>query len=219
MLDELDALMERMLALPVNELEEEPKAPAPPLAATLTVVEPPAPAPEPSRPPLQPPHRIPVPDFTPAAEPPPAVLMGRVSAPPLFRQEIGNAAQTPAELSEPKPPPIIVPESRRTVPKPFWSEPVPAPDEILPPLVIKPPEPVQKLVRRRSLGSVLLHPVLWLNQAFDRCTKMLGGPGRWLRSSRGRMFLGYLGLALLALAALWCVYDWMGWTWMKDALE
>src|SRR5438105_9673861 len=47
MLDELDALMDRMLAIPVNDLDETAAAPRgivrmPTVSATLTVLEPPA---------------------------------------------------------------------------------------------------------------------------------------------------------------------------------
>ena len=48
-LDELDALMERMLSLPVNDLDEAPSLPkesvkGPTLAASLTLLEPPEPS-------------------------------------------------------------------------------------------------------------------------------------------------------------------------------
>ncbi len=46
MLDELDALMDRMLTLPVNDLDDAPSPPAivrmPAMSATLTVLEEPA---------------------------------------------------------------------------------------------------------------------------------------------------------------------------------
>ena len=43
MLDELDALMDRMLALPIEEPEEQAAAPAPTVSATLTLLDPPQP--------------------------------------------------------------------------------------------------------------------------------------------------------------------------------
>ncbi len=70
MLDELDALMERMLALPVNDAEEAPPFPTevvkkPALSAKLTLLEPP-PAPLA----VSPPHRITQADSSPTEHPP-----------------------------------------------------------------------------------------------------------------------------------------------------
>lgn len=62
MLDELDALMERMLTLPVNDVETAPPFPkevvkAPALSATLTLLDPPQASSMPlEHPPLNPPH-------------------------------------------------------------------------------------------------------------------------------------------------------------------
>jgi hypothetical protein len=91
MLDELDAMMEKMLALPVNDPEEAApfpgevvKAPSltPTLSATLTLLEPPARS-MPPHPAVNPPH------LTPVAEPPmeqepapqPAPLTNEVTPP------------------------------------------------------------------------------------------------------------------------------------------
>jgi hypothetical protein len=58
-----------------------------------------------------------------------------------------------------------------------------------------------------------LQPLVWSNRAFDRCAGRLGRPGRWLRSSTGRALIGWSGIALLASAAAWAWLEWMGWTW------
>src|SRR5260370_15819216 len=83
MLDELDALMERMLALPVNDLEDGPPVlSSPPLSGKVTVVEaPPAPV-EASRPPL-------------ASPPPSKVLVGRLSALPSYTTEVEKESHRP----------------------------------------------------------------------------------------------------------------------------
>src|SRR5947209_3050651 len=82
MLDELDALMERMLSLPVNDLDDAPPMPArgPALSARLTVLEPPVPPKaEPPRsepgaphPPMNPPH-LSLPPMLEKPAPPPIV--------------------------------------------------------------------------------------------------------------------------------------------------
>ncbi len=40
----------------------------------------------------------------------------------------------------------------------------------------------------------------WSNRTFERLTAWLGNPGRWLRSPTGRATLGWIGLALWAIA-------------------
>jgi hypothetical protein len=56
-------------------------------------------------------------------------------------------------------------------------------------------------------------PLVWGNRAFDRCAGHLGASGRWLRGPRGRAWIGWSGFALLASAAAWAWLEWMGWTW------
>jgi hypothetical protein len=51
------------------------------------------------------------------------------------------------------------------------------------------------------------------NQAFDRWTYPLGATGHCLRSAEGRDILGWFGIALLMVALVWGVLDWMGWIW------
>jgi hypothetical protein len=58
-----------------------------------------------------------------------------------------------------------------------------------------------------------LQPLVWSNRAFDRCAGHLGASGRWLRGPRGRAWIGWSGIALLAGAAAWAWFEWMGWTW------
>ncbi|MCI0639637.1 MAG: hypothetical protein L0Y72_15450 [Gemmataceae bacterium] len=195
LLDELDALMERMLALPVNEAEGPTPAlpelaPAPTVSATLTVLPPQPLSPTGARGevarvlPLHRPERAP-------------------QDPHIFRESsLENQAQYATkeeteshELTEDK-----------------------APDEFLdvvpPPIMaLQPPHISTASPPRRSWGSWIYHPALWFNLIFDRLTMLLGGPGQWLRSRHGRSVLGFAGLTLLALAVGWFVKDWLGWTW------
>lgn len=185
MLDELDAIMDRMLALPVAEPAEPAAAPReakpPTLAASLTLLEhdraAPAPPPAaPSRP------------EAPAGAPRPHAWRAPPAPPPAELPPLPPAA---AAAVEP------LPLAPWMAPRP--SAPAAGPDEVPAPA----PAP----------GLWWLLPLLWCNQAFDRATHALGGPGHWLREAGGRAVLGYSGIALLLLALLLLVRDALGWTW------
>jgi hypothetical protein len=169
MLDELDALMERMLALPVNELEDAPAfpkqvVPEKALAATLTLLQTPPPVPAPAPLIETPPHPAVNPPHRPMAVPEPAPLTNEVVPPSLLPQVEALLASVP----DPSSPPA-------------------------------------------SLGVYL--PLLWLNQAFDGCTLLLGPSGVKLRSQAGRMLLGFAGVVLLLGSVTWFLKDWLGWQW------
>lgn len=192
MLDELDALMERMLALPVNDLDDVAGAtPAPMLSATLTVLE----SPEPE-----------VQEQDQAAEPSSAAAYETsLEPPPAPRSASEDYFQTEEPASRP--------EVESTPPAPVysWSEsPPPVREGSFPPLV----EPRPQLVfrPRRSLMGRLLSPVIRFNLAFDRGLARLGWAGRWLRGPAGRMVLGVTGLGMAALAIVWLIRDFASWT-------
>jgi hypothetical protein len=203
MLDELDALMDRMLAIPVNELDDPPTAPRgivrmPTVSATLTVLD-----------------ATMEDEDVPAKEEP---LPLRQSF-PSYRADLASTSQ------ETKPLPLLIePPPFRPSQKAIEPEPDPIPEEVIPPSIsaitalsvpafnsdtAEAPPSLPEV----SLASRCLLPLLWFNQGFDKCTFLLGGVGRWLRGTRGRYFLGLAGLALLAAAGLWLVKDWLGWTW------
>jgi hypothetical protein len=79
--------------------------------------------------------------------------------------------------------------------------------------------PETRAVRRWSTTRLMRRSLLWLNQTYDRATTCLGWPGKWFRSAVGRHLLGLTGILLFALAILWCLHDWLGWTWPIDSLE
>jgi hypothetical protein len=190
MLDELDALMDRMLALPVNDLEEATSparevARMPMVSATLTVLE------------------------SPAAE---AEAPARIEAPP-------PRAMGPHDTTDlaPAPPEIVSPKDLAFMPQ---GEPEPIPEEVIPPSIMALPVPRMKStpvvplpVPPRSMGGMCLLPLLWFDRAFDLVAGFFGRPGHWLRGPRGRHFLGMTGLTLLVVAGVWLVKDWLGWTW------
>ena len=188
MLDELDALMERMLALPINETEQAPAPPiapispaapsAPPMAAKLALLQVPV-----EDPPLDPAHAGTNPSHLPTL----------------------NAVRTEARPTIPLPP---LPHAPAIAPTPLS-------DRILPP-VVQPkvdnalddvPEPDD------TAASWFIAWLLWGNRAFDRATLSFGERGEWLRSPSGRSMLGATGLMLVAAALLWLLHDWLGWTW------
>jgi len=72
---------------------------------------------------------------------------------------------------------------------------------------------------RRGLSGTGLLWLLRLNESFDRMAARLGRTGQWLRSRPGRRTLGAAGLALIALALVWCLHDWLGWTWFNLSVE
>ncbi|MSQ96165.1 MAG: hypothetical protein EXR98_16655 [Gemmataceae bacterium] len=176
MLDELDALMERMLSLPVNDPgdaapfpEEVVKTPA--LSAKLTLLEaPPLP--------VSPPHLDLARDLAPE----------RLEHPPL------------------NPPHMLLHKQSETPPAPH---PEPLTNDVMPPslapLLTEIPEP------ESPSTQPVFQTLLWLNQAFDGTTHVLGGAGGWLRGQVGRMLLGFSGVALLMVAIGWFLKDYLGW--------
>jgi hypothetical protein len=191
MLDELDALMERMLALPISDAEESahPQTssvavehaastpPMQPLTAKLTLL--PVPTEEP---PLDGPHAGTNPSHLPA--------IGVI-------RSSGDALRLPPLPEEP------------------MVEPEPLAGHVLPPPLVPTSEALQSEVPEppTTYSSWFILPVLWGNRLFDLGTWLLGEPGSWLRSPAGRGVLGLAGLVLLAVACIWMMRDWLGWTW------
>ena len=203
-LDELDALIKRMLTLPVDEAGEEP-ASAPAARAA-------GPAPErldreaPQVPPARPESPA-APDFREAgretahtsAQPtdaaPPAAEQARAGM--AWSEAIRRPGRPDDEDASERP----APQSTTSISDMFSAlrrevSATPAPE---------PP--------RRSSAAVLLGPLVWMNAAFDRGTTWLGPGGAWLRGPGVRAVLGWTGLALLAAAVAWAIVGWIGWTW------
>ena len=168
-LDELDALLQRMLTLPVHSPEANVSAtPAP--AATNWRLDSSGPtlsaAPHLSAPPL-PIERVRMPETQPLASP---------------------VVRTPsAHVPEPEPAfPVSVPAP------PVERRPAPAP--VARPAYIAPaPQPTP----RESVPFVLL-PLVALNWTVDSILGLCGPPGWLLRSGFGKNLLGLLGVGLLA---------------------
>lgn len=211
-LDELDALIERMLVLPVDAGDDLPAAteevpPAPALAA--------ASAPESS--PITErtaegdgqgspgPAEIAFPRWAGAGSPDAA---GQPSALPATVGKDGAPGGAGPGTAPPPGPPM----------RPTTGQ-VVSPTSI-PGMALEPGDSTSTTGTSRHApneGRSVLAPLWWplrcTNRVFDACTGWLGPVGRWLQGPWGRTFLGLVGLMLLAAAAALGVLDWMGWTW------
>lgn len=185
-LDELDALMQRMLALPVEPAEA---ILAPDRAAGGT---PPGQT-EVSSAPAAP--------EGPARPAPVSLSARREEHPGLPGKE--NAGGAPG--GEAIAPAAVYP----SVIFCSLSSPGRTKPEELPAPVASPASPAAELPR---LG-LWLRALLGCNRIFDACTAGLGPLGRWLRGPRGRALLAWLGILLLAAALAWVALDGMGWSW------
>lgn len=222
MLDELDALMERMLALPVADLdmpadESAPRTGAPHIpvvrmptvSATLTVLD--APTDQKSH------DAEPAPEI---ASPSPNAELGAFSEMPTYQVSYttliaDDATDERSDAPAREMPGVAVEKEIR----PFLPPPEPIPEHAIPPSILSLPlpesvPPIQSVkLSRFRLGNLGLLPLVLVNAGFDRGTQLLGWPGRFLRSRAAKNLLGVTGLVLLAWASLWLLKDWLGWTW------
>jgi hypothetical protein len=180
-LDELDALLQRMLSLPINP--SDPNAtPAP--AASLPAFTPPLPPPlsAPPFPSILPIHQTSLPFAEPYPEPP----VNRRPDPPM---------PPPVRPSFPVPVPAPVvakPPAPATRPTPA-PQPLPAP-----PAVLVKPAPIP--VSLEPISGIFA-PLVMLNRGVNRLLGMLGTPGRLLRSGFVKNLLGITGIGLLLYTA------------------
>lgn len=194
-LDEIDALLRRMLSLP--GLPGEPaEAPPPP--------EPPAPAityPAPAV------REVPAPREPLAGEP--VVREWRASWP------AASAGPSPsvAAWGSPVPPPAaIAPTFAPSVPPgdpPFAAPVAPLPAAVTPPPLASPATPpaaapVQLLVLLNGLVTLL--------------TYLLGPLGAWVRGP-GRGVLGWCGILMIVVSAAWAAGEWIGYDWSSIDLS
>jgi hypothetical protein len=56
-------------------------------------------------------------------------------------------------------------------------------------------------------------PLVFIDRVFEECVAPLGYLGRWLMSATGKSALGGIGLLLLAGALAWAMVDWLLWNW------
>lgn len=176
-LDELDALLQRMLSVPLSPADTPMPvgAPAPlPGPPPNWRVDPPAPIPAPA------PHLT-------FPAPPSSVSLHQEAVPPA-------AVPTP-------PPPAPAPV--KAVPKPAAKAPEPV---FPPPVQPAAPPPVAVPPRAAPAPAALPVPLLFLpfvalNAVFDFVCGLFGPPGRLVRSGFFKQLYGLAGLALLAYTA------------------
>jgi len=207
-LDELDALMQRMLALPVDPPEDLANPPrqgpavesvaegmiAPAEAAPSADVPAPASAPEPGSSGQA--EQATVEEDAAkneVADPSPTAALVPVSSPRERMESWGYSSRSPSA----------------TVSNPFAGLDPPRTDEVK----SAPSRVATKENARPRRVAWPLYPLLGINWAFDLATAWLGPLGRWLRGPRGRALLGWGGLLLLAATLAWLAYDTLGWTW------
>ncbi len=236
-LDELDALLQRMLDLPVNKLEEEEPAeeaetPAPEFRAPVSYSVPIAEPPPRLEPRVVPVAETPVsPPPAPAEMPPPEArepgpddwvrLASTWQPSPRTWQPLAqswqHASRPAARPAVPPEPPAAPPTSAPAVvvqaPPPAAAEPVAPPEpefseEFLVPAAVKP------LVPAQAPGYSLWEwPFVAVNAIFDVATLPLGPFGAGLRSNIGRNLLAAAGFLCLAAAVVVATGDWIGWIW------
>ncbi len=237
-LDELDALLQRMLTLPINQLDEPapagrgPDRPKEDLPAPVAHT----PSPPQGHGGWRPPSMILLTDPEPAAEPQATTqawdpswsinlnplhgssVLGPRSPAAAASRPIREAAAPPQPTWRAEP----VTPAAAPVPRP-QPQPLPAPqvDHHMAPAVAAGPAPApQPTFSARSLlrpapeppPPALLLPLVAVNRLFDGLVTPFGALGIWLRGPAGRDLLGYAGLLLLAGSAAWGVLDWIGWT-------
>ncbi len=189
LLDELDALMQRMLELPVNQLDDDPTPPTNTVLAPTTTA-PPAAEETPSdgdgqaaRPSLAEPSRAPDGELAPVRR--------VIAHPPTSFPTEPHRVEEPSARTETSalPAPAKAPSARPADSAGRGAAP-PAHGSAPP-------------WRHRATGAVRGRGTRWLlgcNRAFECCTSWMGGPGRWLRGPAGRTTLGWVGLALWTVA-------------------
>jgi hypothetical protein len=209
--------MQRMLALPVSQLEEELRA-----SAERSAVLPPPDEEGPIY------RRLAVDDLQPVLTGPETEVgrdhgssrSGKESARdiPPAPSILLTTAGLPQEAERPAGTAVEEEESSKEK-SPDWESELPASPEVLAAIRERRHESERSLKSTSALSlpdrsnaslpePVLawwIRPLVWCNQLFDHCTTWLGEPGEWLRSRQGRAVLGWSGLVLLAGAVTWIV--------------
>src|SRR5262245_39519014 len=193
-LDEIDALLRRMLALP--PLASEPAAPSVPSPAT------PAPAP------VSYPTVREVPPQRPPAVGEPIVQEWRVG----WKQPA--TAPAPSVLTWADPVPLATPAEAPYDPQPLaYLLPSPAANPNPAGPVALPPGPPLTVPAPASPTAQSISPILWplilLNVTFNVPTYLLGPLGAWLRGS-GRTLMGWFGFGMIIAAGLWAAVEKIG---------
>jgi hypothetical protein len=194
-LDELDALLQRMLSLPLNKpAEPAPRTPEPP------------PRPVPAR--TDPPASAPTPHLTIPARSEPVVAAATISAPAVAEMR-SFTPPAPKAIEFPSPEKLFA--SR---PEPVIAAPTTIPSFSLPPAVEDDPEPVALAPVTEPVTTPRLpmshYPLVGVNWTIERLLGLFGPPGQALCSPVGKTVLGWGGVVLILGAGAWAARG-MGW--------
>jgi hypothetical protein len=192
-LDELDALLQKMLGPP-------------------SAVEPPVVRPEP-RPPVSSPPSPPV-----AFGLPPGAAFDASSATPVAPPS--PPAAVPSNWSIDLNPRDGSSVLRGQKPQAVTRPEPPAPPSMLSVTPIPPPTVTPQPFTSAGTVTVecehvplLLRPLACFSDGCDAMLHAFGPIGRAFTTPSGRTFVGYVGLAMLAASGLSCAMAWAGWTW------
>jgi hypothetical protein len=234
LLEELDDLMQRMLALPVQQGDEE-SAPEQP-AALKTIA--PTSADVQSKKPFKGTdtgHRSPDSGHKSVHLLHVPAMRVTVQA-PVTGQPAQDVAATAGQATRPKPAERTPPSYRDKVldedPAPTY---LPVGAEPLLPILLQhpskaptkapatppasPPRPQPVAPRPSWMPTPSASPpvaqgsfgwLLTINENFDTCTRLLGPAGHWLRGEQGRSIVGWSGLAMIAAALIWAAILFLG---------
>jgi hypothetical protein len=75
------------------------------------------------------------------------------------------------------------------------------------------PAPIRAASPRAEPIPFYLWPLAVIDWTIGKPFSAFGAPGRWVGSGGGKMLVGWVGLLLIAAAAVWGVVDYMGWSW------
>jgi hypothetical protein len=219
-LDELDALLQRMLDLPMNS----PTPPAEPFSAVASapfapVLPSPGPLPRLGMPaePMPAAWRMTQPSDSPppAAPTPTAAEAPFASEAPYAPAGVGlesptHAADAPFASEAPYPYSMIYGQPVAVEALPPFAEPIGS-QAYEPPPYAAPVWAQTVPSREEPSRSFLLMPIVVLNGVFDALTYLLGPLGAWLRRGSGRTALGWLGIVMILGAIAWALADWADW--------
>ncbi len=213
-LDELDGLLQRMLSLPVQQVDTGKPSPEPmrpeafaPMPPTLPQVTS-SPRPANGKPVVQA-WRMAMP--APAEQPPLALpvdepMQLQAPAPVPYPYSMVFGQPLPAESF---PPPAPQTNAAPAPSAPAYAEPAPAAAPVAPAWA------VPLTVQDTSGHSFLQLPFVAINGLFDILTYLLGPLGGWLRRPMGRNALGWLGILMILAAGSWAAVDWFGVDWKR----
>jgi hypothetical protein len=216
-LDELDALLQRMLELPVDPSEDAPAASS---GNESTKIPPPAPKEIPAV------TTIPSPGGLKRPAQPRGYTDDRGTSRAGSETPKGEAKQPAARrpAKAPQKPASVAPSAPTPSPEGPTIK-IVAPGEGAP---ARPPQPGSPTGPESAATEAVVATVLpasgpptpvaiwqwplgWLNLMFDFVASRLGPPGRWARQPTGRRILGWIGLALLCVSLVLLILDWIGW--------